>query len=268
MVDEFQQKGQFTLSHIQDMTGHQRSNLLSLNQLVDILMHHNILAEVKDEQNPEPKFIMPAVLQYASEEELNPPATNAEQGAPPLVICFGSGFVPFGVFCASTANLIAHQDVMKPKWKLCDKNVRKNKVTFNIRGGYCATFISRPQYIEVQVSKQHENARCTTSIGEACLNVRKIAATTLKTVITQMKYKPYTNSTAISSKRKFEYAFKCCLENHGDHLMKVIKEGGDRFAECCKTECELTLRKEHFFWFSDKVSASIGMGNTRKGGQS
>ena len=95
---------------------------------------------------------MPAVLKFASEEELEPsPLTQAS----PLMIHFESGFVPFGVFCASIAHLIAHQDSMSPKWRLCNDQVMKNKVTFCVDRAFFTTHISRPQYLEIQVYAIH-----------------------------------------------------------------------------------------------------------------
>ena len=99
---------------------------------MDLLKERNVLAETKHDQEEavpsEPKFVMPTVLKYASEEELKLPTSKQE--ASPLLIHFESGFVPFGVFCASVANLIARQDSLSPRWQLCDDRVMKNKVKF------------------------------------------------------------------------------------------------------------------------------------------
>ena len=139
-VDDFLRKGQFCLTQIDDKTKHQRSGHLKLAQLVDVLKDLNILAEIKQDEDDvpvadqsQPKFIVPAVLKYASEEELKMPViTNPEDQAVPIMIHFESGFVPFGIFCATTAHLIARQDLLSPKWRLRDDQVMKNKVTFSI----------------------------------------------------------------------------------------------------------------------------------------
>ena len=102
-VDEFHQTGQFTLGHIKDTTEQQRSDLLSPDQLVDVLKYHHILVELKPDQqsesSSEPKFIMPTTLKYASEEELKSLTVMDSKEVPPLMISFEGGFVPFGVFC-------------------------------------------------------------------------------------------------------------------------------------------------------------------------
>ncbi|MCG8621399.1 MAG: hypothetical protein MJE68_05265, partial [Proteobacteria bacterium] len=129
-LDQFQQMGLFSLSDIDKKTEHHRSTHLSPNQLVDVLKHNSILAEVKcdDEEATsseplEPKFIIPAVLKHASEEELKP---SSSLEASPLMIRFEGGFVPFGVFSASIARLIARTNSLVPKWSLHGKEVKKN----------------------------------------------------------------------------------------------------------------------------------------------
>lgn len=250
-VDDFCNKGQFSLMHIKDRTEQQRGDGLTLLQLVDLLKHHNILAEIdqnSDCASQEPQFIIPAVLKCDPEENLKPQHLDTRT----LMITFKCGFVPFGIFCAEIAHLISHQASMTPKWRCCDSDVKKNKVKFNIRGGYCTTLISRPQYFEIQVSKQHEESHCKLPITEVCFNVLQIIMETLETVISKMKYKPYAKikTQLLPCERPFDIAFTCCLEkSHSDHLMKVIKDGDEWYAECSTTNNEVTLSKEQLAWF-------------------
>ena len=246
------------MSHIKDRTEHRRSGQLSLEQLVDLLKHLNILAEIKcDLESPkhthsQPKFIMPAVLKLASEEELEPsPLTQAS----PLIIHFESGYVPFGVFCASIAHLIAHQDSKSPKWRLCNDQVMKNRVTFCIDRAFFATLISQPQYFEIQVS-QHPHARSNRSLADICSTIRQTVVGTLQTVISKMKYKPYAKieTPLLPDKQPFVLAFTCCLEDsHSDHLMKVVEEDKSMFSECLKDSLAIDLKKEHLVWFGQVI---------------
>ena len=253
-INEFQQKGLFTLSHIQDTTEHPQSSLLKLEQLVDLLKQLNVLAEVKqheEDNQSEPKFIMPAVMKYASEDELVPPSSTSallEKQASPLIIHFEGGFVPFGVFCAGIAHLIAHQDSMSPKWQLYGDEVRRNKVKFLIDGAFFATFTSRPQYIMVHVV-QHPKAICKSTLEAICSAVRQTIVRTLETVISKMKYKPY-ESVLVSSKQPFELAFTCCLEDsHSDHFMTVAKDDSGYHAKCLKSHIAFYLNNTHLIWF-------------------
>ena len=256
VVKAFLQKGQFTLSDIDDKTEDQRSDLLSPKQLVDLLKERNVLAETKHDQEEavpsEPKFVMPTVLKYASEEELKLPTSKQE--ASPLLIHFESGFVPFGVFCASVANLIARQDSLSPRWQLCDDQVMKNKVKFCVDKSFYTTLISRPQYLEIRVER-HPRAQSKLSFPTICSTVRETIVQTLESIIKKFKYRPYAKieTLVFPTHHMFDVAFSCCLEeSHRDHLMKVVIDEGEYCGECLKDSnpVRVGLKKEHLIWFS------------------
>ena len=256
-VEQFQQTGLFSLSNISEKTQEHRSSHLSSNQLVDVLKHQGILAEIKydeEESSSEPaesKFIIPAVLEHASEEKLKP---SPSLQASPLMIHFEGGFVPFGLFSASIARLIAHADSMSPKWKLCSKEVRKNKVKFLVAGAYNVTLIARPRYLEIQVELYNLQARCEHSLADICSAVRRTIVETLETTISKMQYTPQAcvASVLLSSQRPFHLAFSCCLshsEPDSGHLMKVGTDKNGLCGVCLKDEIFLDLKEEHRKWF-------------------
>ena len=259
-VEQFQQTGLFSLSDISDKTKEHRSSHLTPNQLVDVLKHQGILAEVKHDeeesssQPAESKFIIPAVLEHASQEELKP---SPSLQASPLMIRFEGGFVPFGVFSASVARLIAHADSMSPKWKLCSKEVRKNKVRFLVSGAYNVTLISRPRYLEIQLERYSLRARCKHSLADICSAVRQTIVETLETTISKMQYRPQAcvASVLLSTQRPFHLAFSCCVsesEPHSGHLMKVDEDEDGHYGVCLRDGAEVDLDKEHLYWL-DKV---------------
>ena len=247
-IEQFHQKGLFTLSDIQDTTEHPQSSLLELNQLVDVLKHHNVLAEVKQDAQSEPKFIMPAVMKYASESDLHSPSSTLEASPSPIFIHFAGGFVPFGVFCAGVARLIAQLDSISPGWQLCDDQLMRNKAKFIIDKAFFATLISRPQYIMIHI-KKHQKARSKIAVEVICSKVRKTVVQALKTVISNMKYKPYGTLQA-SIEQPFELAFTCNLEDsHSDHFMIVTKDDSGYHTECLKSHVGFDLEDRHLIWF-------------------
>ena len=284
-IDAFYKKGQFSLSQINDKTEHQRSVHLKLVQLVDLLKDLNILAEIKQEEDEvpatdqsqqeesevpatdlsqqekdevsaadysQPKFIMPAVLKYASEEELKMPTVTDK--AVPIMIHFESGFVPFGIFCATTAHLIACQDSLSRKWQLKDDEVMRNKVTFTIDREFFATLISRDQYLEIQVSRR-PRVRKKKSLQFICSTVCQTVVSSLNAVIAKMKFKPYVKKemSLFSSKQPFDLAFTCSLEDsHSNHLMKVVENSsGERYAVCLEENLEMNLEEKQMVWFDE-----------------
>ena len=251
-VREFQDKGLFTLEHIECSTQKHRSSHLTPKQLIDLLKYLNILAEIIPEQESSsqasPKYIIPAVLKCASEDELQPRVrTSPGEEVCSFMIHFDCGFVPFGVFCAGVAHLIAHQDTLSPMWQLSkDHKVKKNKVIFLVDGTFQAILISRPQNLEIQVY-QCSGTRKKKSLPEICFSIRQTVTETLETVILKLKYK-----TAIqpSEERPFHLAFACHREGHSDHLMKVVEGEEERYGVCLRDDGELSLAEKHLVWFS------------------
>ena len=275
--DIFRDRGIFSLPQIDEKTS-QRSGHLKLTQLVDLLQDLNIIAEVKldegeDEDEDEdgddmdlnviptavqsqPKFIMPAVLKYASKDELEIPMTTNE--SVPIMIRFKSGFVPFGIFCACTANLITYQEL--PKWKLKPDEVQwRNKVTFVIGGEFSATLISQDEYFKVQVS--YNNGAQKLSLN--CSTVLKRVVNSLHTVISKMKFKqPYikTETPFFSGKQLFDLAFTCSrADSHSNHLMRVVEKSEERYAVCLKEGLHTGLSSEQMVWFDKVRRTNIGV---------
>ena len=284
-VDDFHKNGRFSLAHINHRSeAGRRNNRLSLTQLVDLLKHHNIIAEISAEQlesnqeqtspqftadqessaqaKPDPKisaqttntiFLMPAVLPDASEEELE---LSSKQEAAPLMIQFLSGFVPFGVFCASVASLIARQDSMTPKWKLYSQPM-KNKITFCIDNSFYATLIYRPQNFEIRVVR-HALGWSECLLSKICSTVRQTVDQTLKAVINKMRYKAFakTETPMYPTEQSFDFAFTCCMEeSHSDHLMKFGKDKSRYFGECPKICIKFELKKEEYLmWFIQVIN--------------
>lgn len=168
------------------------------------------------------------------------------------MIRFKGGFVPFGIFCASIAHLIAHQDTLIPKWKLCDDQVMRNKISFSVDMAFKVTLVSQLQCIKVQVSK-HPKGRSKKTLSTICSVVRKTIVEILKGVISKMKYKPFLLGTPVLSvdhEQPFDLAFTCCLDDsHCDHLMIVVEDEGETYAHCPNDKLDLDLNKEHDFWF-------------------
>ncbi len=262
-VDNFIEKGEFTLQHIKDTTKRQCNGYLSIEQLLDMLMHHNILSEIKYEQQEsvasqfQQRFIIPAVLKCASQSELKPShASISEHQSCPLMIHFDCGFVPFGIFCASVTHLIANQDYISPQWQLCNEKLMKNKVSFRIDRAYTVVLVCRPQYMEIHISR-HSRARSKQSLANICSMVRQTMVKTLVSVISKMKYKPYAKikTPLFPRKQPFDLAFTCNLEDsHADHLMKVINGDDDLSCECLKESVALDLDQEHLIWFGQVSS--------------
>ena len=248
--EKFEKTGLFSFSDISEIA---ESTPLSPKQLVHLLKHNGILAVVKCNEEEasshcESEYIIPAVLKMALEKDLKP---ESPCDASPLIIHFEGGFVPFGVFSASIARLIAREDSLSPKWRLDRKEVKKNKVKFLVAKAFIVTLVSRPQYLEIQM-KRYPGAKHGHELSEICSIVRQTVVENLDNVISKMTYRPHASiaTSFSSSQHRFHLAFTCCLKDHNDHLMKVENE---QYGECLSDGAETDLYREHLLWFN-KVS--------------
>ena len=268
VLKEFRSKGIFRLSDIKVTN---TDDLLTLQQLVNVLKHHNLLAEVKynpvDHISCRPsqsqhsnasgvpdetsRYIIPAVLKYASEEELKfPPSSEVV----PLIIQFKTGFVPFGVFCALEAQLIFRLQSLSPKWELGGTDIKKNRIDFTIDRSFRVILTSRLKHFEVCVLKE-PSTRSRYTLQDICTTVRQTVTEILEIVISNMKYRPLKEFDVKVSPagRPFNLAFKCTRAtcSNGDHLM-IVKSCNEAL---CKgsdqsQNIRVDLQEEQFVWFN------------------
>ena len=273
-VGEFLEKGLFSLSDI----GKSRNGEISGDQLVDILKYHGLIAEVKYDKADtescdiehdqlaniscemslnknssipaERKFIIPALLKYATGGELELPHSQAA----PLMVSFESGFVPFGIFCALISKLISLQSPLIPMWELHGNEVKKNRVEFKIDCSHNITFISRQDRFEIHIS-QTSRPGSKWSLPDICSTVQQTVVNVLDGVISNIRY-GHGNNFLLPANRPFNLAFTCCDCSNGDHHLMIVKKEAS-YAECIKQHTHVNLKKEHSIWYNQVSSLNI-----------
>ena len=228
--ETFYETGQFTLEQL-NLSSQAMDNIhLTNNQLIDLLKHKHIIAEIEAE-----KYMMPAVLGSAPENELL--LSQAEDQT--LKVVFKCGFVPYGVFCATVSRLIAHH-----RWEISSEKVMKNKVEFLIEASYTIKFISQPQHLVINVTADPVATKDRKPLREMCFYVRQVIVSCLEEVISQMKYE----MLSTSQKQLFDLAFTCVRDPN--YLMKV--EGKHGICKCRgKVEMKHDLNEKHTMWFEN-----------------
>ena len=258
---EFESKGFFTLKHIESTTQKKRKSHLTPKQLVDLLKHLDILAEIQPEKSLSPndpsKFIIPAVLKNASEDELTP--DSSYEHAYSIMVHFDCGFVPYGIFCFVIARFISSQDTLTLPWKLRrDLPIRKNRVVFLVDGRFDVVLVSRPQYLEIQLCQCSMARKKATSIEDVCPIISKQIVQTLNSVIMEMKNKLNIFSSE-SEEQPFSMAFPCSRKGHSNHLMKIVEEKDQNpYAQCLKDESEIDLSDHsQFVWLGGEEVSEL-----------
>ena len=220
--DHFVKTGCFSPQDIKTMDKKTKSTkkLLSVDTLVKLLVHLNIIAEVPsggslttqeekpdvtDSAKPKKYYFLPAVLQTADSSLLTREG-NADQLPEPLCIRFRTGYLPLGFVCALSANLIAEGSNLK-LIPFSDGNQQvtyKNKMRFRYQGKFDIVVVSGHRYCEFRVTRFSGTTEFWDN--ECCPHIKTIIIESTDRVIQSLKhgslYKPLKELT-------YESAFKC-----------------------------------------------------------
>ncbi len=195
----------------------QSNNTIPFSTLVELLQHLNILTVTKAEafseeygRNEGEIYFMPSLLQFAGEDELDIQSKDSDPAH--LLVCFKSGYVPVGVFSLMIVSLESQK---LNGWTLDKSNMKKNKLWFKMRCDDDITFIARPKYIEIVISRH--DSHCVISTESLCSSILSVIISTLRNVTSNMKL-------------DFNFGFKnedfppeedyLCIYNYNDERLK------------------------------------------------
>ena len=236
---ELVKKGQFSIKSIEMCCRNvEMSELIPAKDLIKLLEHVKLLSPIshKDETSAEvvrTTYLMPAVLECASQEELANPPPPDTNNPEPLHITFSFGYVPTGVFCGLITRLVSQgpHGILGLTWKLVEDGVKRNCVSFLIANSNKITLISHERSYEIRVTRNHTRL----SLHDLCTYVLSVVLYTLTSMYEQLVP---------------QVAFQCPCPGHSSSR--------DRNSLCILTEdvwiqflCgsnPVTLRKEQTVW--------------------
>ncbi|XP_064401100.1 uncharacterized protein LOC135347138 isoform X2 [Halichondria panicea] len=160
--------------------------LIPAKNLISLLQHLNLHSEIihKDVNDPSKSritYLMPAILECASQEELtNPPPPDANNPEP-LLITFSCGYVPTGAFCGLITRLVSQgpHGILGLTWELVENGVKRNCVSFFVARSNRLTLLAHDQCYEIQVIRC---PGCRMSLHDLCTYVFSVMLYTLKSL--------------------------------------------------------------------------------------
>ena len=173
-------KGIFSLKNLSNFLSEetllkvQNSELIPLEQLINLLEHSHLLTRINSE-----KIFIPAFLDVASIEE--PPSPDANTPTP-IKITFERGYVPLGVFCAVIRNIVSkgQQECLGLKWQLVESSVKKNLVQFQVGlAEHEVVLITHIDCYEIRVKRKSDKY---TSIYDLCSYVLTVVLYVIKEI--------------------------------------------------------------------------------------
>ena len=246
---ELVKKGQFSIKSIEMCCRNvEISELIPAKHLIKLLEHVKLLSPIshKDESSAEGvriTYLMPAVLECASQEELANPPPPDTNNPEPLHITFSFGYVPTGVFCGLITRLVSQgpHKILGFKWKLVEDSVKRNCVSFYVDGIHKVTLLSHEKSYEIRVSREDPES----SLHDLCAHALSVVLYFLKTL--------YENLVPL-------IAFQCPCSNHKaerDVTNLCTISDGSKVRFLCNDSMKLVkLKPEQRIWLG-KVSIFV-----------
>ncbi|XP_064407679.1 uncharacterized protein LOC135352420 [Halichondria panicea] len=208
-IAELIRKGQFTLEAIErhckvdvQVSKNLKNNLLiPSGPLVKLLKYLNLLSDIthKDEDGERITYLMPAILECASPEELTNPSQPDINNPEPLHITFSFGYVPTGVFCGLITRLVSQgpHKILGLTWELVEDGIKRNCVSFYVDYVHKVTLLSHDRSYEIRVER---NAK------QMDLSLHDLCSHTLSAILYMLKN--------LFPKLILSVAFQCSCPKH------------------------------------------------------
>ena len=239
-------KGQFLLKtitrcHSEENQGVKKDQLIPVEKLLILLEHSHLLAKITTVEEDhtteevETTYFIPAILKCASREELTKPPPTGIDTPSPIKITFKPQYVPIGVFCAMTSELVSRGStgILGMTWKLAtDTSVKRNLVSFHIdeSAKHFVTLMAHVDCYEIRIIRQDRDH----TMHELCSYV-------LSTLLLVMK--------DISPLLTPIIAFNCYCGKHEDgSKLCLLTPGAD---PCFKCTSKVSLSPHQECWFAE-----------------
>ncbi len=223
-AENFKKYAQFTISDLKKATENKLDDLLSMEMIVTLFEHHNILAPLpvtKDRE--EITYFMPSILRSATKDELHKVPISADVA--PLVYRYKCGYLPLGVFSSLIIGLVSN---IKQNWTFKEDSPCRNKIEFLVgKDKDTVTIISYTTYIKVVLYRE-SHPRTPTSV--VCAHIRNTITSMLTEVNHNLKY----------LNARLQYGFECT----GHFLDSVLKLLNKAPLHLCILEDETSPKME------------------------
>ena len=248
--EELVHKGQFSIESIKMLCSNaqvaeklKKNELIPAKQLIQLLEHVKLLSPIihKEVDGKRITYLMPAVLDCATQDELTTPPTPDTNNPEPLLITFTCGYVPTGTFCGLITQLVScgPDGILGLEWGLVEDGVKRNLVSFYIDYVNKVTLICHDRCYEIRFTRNEPKQ----SLHDLCTYIVSVILYNLKNL--------YPNLIP-------QIAFRCSCPKHAaccntDNLC-ILVESRTSIRFCCEgTRVSVNLQQAQQSWLS-KVS--------------
>ena len=185
--EELIKKGQFSIESIEMLCQNkevskqlEEKDLIPVKQLIQLLKHVNLLSPIIHEEADVERitYLMPAVLDCATLDELTTPPPPDADNPEPLLITFKCGYVPTGTFCGLITQLVSRgpDGILDFVWHLVEDGVKRNLISFYVDYVNKVTLICHDRCYEIRVTRDDPEI----SLHELCADILSVILHILK----------------------------------------------------------------------------------------
>ena len=254
--EELIKKGQFSIKSIEkycikdkiceEVTQKiQSEDLIPAKQLVKLLNHVNLLSPITHTEKDGSEritYLMPAILECASPDELTTPPATDDNNPEPLFIAFSCGYVPTGTFCGLITRLVSlgPTKLFGLTWKLVEEGVKRNCISFYIATSNILTLIAHERCYEIRVTRKTPQI----TLHELCSYVLSVILYMLKSLYNQLFP---------------QIAFQCSCSEHESNrdINNLCILSDDFWVQFVCGSNPVTLRKDQKVWLGKVSSLTI-----------
>ena len=215
------------------------SDILTGDKLAILLKHLHIIAPI-EENGAIVKYFAPAALTHA---EL-PPSAQSDDTITPIMVVFGSGFCPKGMFGALLVNLLKQQKISKHECKLKEDRIYRDQICLAIGPYDSFQFSLSPTYIKITLNSTMSCNR-EVPLGKICCDVRREIESSIHNVTEALHY----------TQRSAHYLAFACPEpppHDQSHAATInFSQGKPCTLTCPLTKTTHSLPNGGMIWFDE-----------------
>ena len=160
-----------------------KEELIPPKQLIKLLSHVNLvtpIAHVEVDDSKRITYLMPALLELTSLDELTSPPSPDANNPEPLYITFNAGYAPLGTFCGLITRLISlgPNGIFGLNWELVEDGIKRNCVSFLIAKSNKVTLISSETCFEIRLTR----SQSLMSLHDLCSHVLTVILYVMKSL--------------------------------------------------------------------------------------
>ena len=234
-LEDFSKSGRFSMKNLKRVLSERDiSNFFTAEQMVALLLHLNVIAREDEDKarQDEDKYFMPCALKPKYEF-----TSNADSNPACLLVGFECGYCPVGLFTSLVVYLLSNK---KNKWSLSKDTQYRNEICFRVGFFDEVTFIARPTYLEIQVSRK--SSLVSGSQANVCQHIRSVVNEGVNVVLKSLHY--------VDTKHYF--GFLCPLQDCKPSHPAVVCEVLSRLPEvymCQRKDEIIRLEDKHLIWY-------------------